>query len=266
MIYYLTLTAFIELPLPQIRRTTFTNMEPEGGDTLDMEVLDGLAKLIPSGLSNFNMNTMGRTMEAWMNVYNMGDDTSKTQPFYHISQGTADTTYVQVINDGHFVIAFVENERHEYTTDDLLPFVVDPRLVFDTDSTLTNPTGFVDRGTDFDTFMDTKQTTTSRTPSSFAGAKISVAPGQSVTVVSIYGHAYDLDYFQNVVTPKLLAREFATHKFEKARELVFNLTSFVDSKTSNPVFDMYVQQDFLDNGKFLSAVTLTVSNGTVLTI
>lgn len=227
-----------------VRRTVFTNMH--SSETLDMEVLDGLAKLEPSGLSNFNLDSMGRTMEAWMNVYNM-NGSEHTQPFYHISQGTADTTQVQIINDGHFVIAYVENDAEEYSLDDLLPFVVDPRLVFNTDTTLTNPSGFVNRNDDFEQFMSRKQTTVSRTPSAFAGAKVSIPPLKSVVITSIYGHAKDIDSFVNIITPKLLAKQFVTRKFHHARELVFNITSFVKTTTSNPVFNMYVEQDFLDN-------------------
>ena len=43
------------------------------------------------------------------------------------------------------------------------------------------------------------QVTTSRTPCSFAAAKLVIAPGASVTVTSIYGHAENLETF--VVSP-----------------------------------------------------------------
>lgn len=49
-----------------VRSTTFTNLDT--ADTLQLDVLDGLGKLIPAGLPNWNLDAMGRTMEAWMNV------------------------------------------------------------------------------------------------------------------------------------------------------------------------------------------------------
>jgi hypothetical protein len=49
-----------------IRSTTFSNLD--SSDSLHLDVLDGLGKLIPSGLPNWNLDAMGRTMEAWMNV------------------------------------------------------------------------------------------------------------------------------------------------------------------------------------------------------
>ena len=68
-----------------VRRTTFTNL---GSDSLTLDVLDGLDKLVPSGLSNTYVDSMGRLAEAYMNVYNVGDRRYITEPFFHISQGT----------------------------------------------------------------------------------------------------------------------------------------------------------------------------------
>jgi hypothetical protein len=65
-------------------------------------------------------------------VYNMGAGSNKTQPFYHVSQGTADTAQVQIVVDGHFVVAFIETADGQYSDADLLPFIVDPEVVFGT--------------------------------------------------------------------------------------------------------------------------------------
>jgi len=68
-----------------VRKVTFTNT---GDGSLELEVLDGLAKLFPSGLTYGALNTMGRTLEAWMRVYNAGNGNSGIkQPFFHITQG-----------------------------------------------------------------------------------------------------------------------------------------------------------------------------------
>ena len=58
-----------------VRRTTFTNLDASAPLTLD--VLDGLAKLVPAGIPYWDVDAMGRTSEAWMNVgvfmYVVGD-------------------------------------------------------------------------------------------------------------------------------------------------------------------------------------------------
>ena len=144
-----------------VRRTTITNIDEKL--PLNIEVIDGLARVLPGGLGNNDVDMMGRTREAWMNVYNIPGDNSNglgsTQPFYHISQGTEDTAVVQIISDGHFAISFLETAADAtpaYTVSPLtaepdaskllrpLPMIVDPVLVFGLDTTLTKPRAFFD--------------------------------------------------------------------------------------------------------------------------
>lgn len=127
-----------------VRRTTFTNLDTTSDLTLD--ILDGLAKLIPSGLPNGNLDAIGRTMEAWMNVYNVASENGITEPFFHVSQSTGDVAQVQIIKDGHFAVAFIEDgEGSTLDSDNLykaLPFIVDPSVVFNTDTSMSNPSLF----------------------------------------------------------------------------------------------------------------------------
>ncbi len=50
-----------------------------------------------------------------MNVYNVGlasrSGNTITEPFFHISQDTADTAQVRLIKDGYFALAYVEGEH-----------------------------------------------------------------------------------------------------------------------------------------------------------
>ena len=233
-----------------VRRTTFTNLDPLF--TLSLDVLDGLGKLEPSGISNGNLDSIGRTMEAWMNVYNTASEGGITEPFFHISQGTGDTAQVQIIKDGHFTVAFIE-EGQGVSTDSSglhqpLPFVVDPSVVFDTDTTLTNPSGFFGLGMpDAEAIALLPQGTTSRTPCSFAAAKLTIAPGASVTVTSVYGHAENLETFVGKYSPKIRSKGYVTKKRATASALVNSITDKVASTTGSSLFDGYVKQDFLDN-------------------
>lgn len=233
-----------------VRRTTFTNLDPLF--TLSLDILDGLGKLEPSGISNGNLDSIGRTMEAWMNVYNTASDGGITEPFFHISQGTGDTAQVQIIKDGHFSVAFIE-EGQGVSTDSSglhqpLPFVVDPSVVFDTDTTLTNPSGFFGLGMpDAEAIALLPQGTTSRTPCSFAAAKLSIAPGASVTITSVYGHAENLETFVGKYSPKIRSKGYVAKKRAAASALVNSITDKVASTTGSSLFDGYVKQDFLDN-------------------
>lgn len=232
-----------------VRRTTFTNLETS--TTLSLEVLDGLGKIQPFGISNSNLDAIGRTMEAWMNVYNAKSDGVITEPFFHISQGTGDTAEIQIIKDGHFSVAFVEEgDGVSVASDGLyapLPFIVDPSVVFGTDTSLTNPSGFFERGVGVDEMILSPQGTTSRTPCSFAAAKIVIAPGASVTITSIYGHAVNIETFLSTYSPKMRSEGYVAAKRKAAAELVKSITDKVVTSTGSSIFDAYIKQNFLDN-------------------
>jgi hypothetical protein len=226
-----------------IRRTTFKNLHDK--EEMSLEVLDGLAQLIPSGLNEVSLDTMGRTMEAWMNVYNVQENF--LMPFFHISQGTADTATIQIINDGHFALAFVEGETDDDGLAKLLPFVVDPAVVFNADTSLVKPSNFFNDKSKFKDFMKTPQGTTSRTPCAYAGTSFTLPPGKSLTVTSVYGHADNLDQFVNTYAPIIQDPSFVDRKRTAAKEIVGNITSLVETSTSSTLFDLYIKQDFLDN-------------------
>ena len=232
-----------------IRRTTFTNLDSDS--TLTIDVLDGLGKLQPSGISNGNLDAIGRTMEAWMNVYNAGSEGGITEPFFHISQGTGDTAQVQIIKDGHFSVAFIEDGEGVNMDRNGLHFplsvIVDPSAVFGTDTSLTNPSGFFGAEKDAVEIAQQPQGTTSRTPCSFAAAKLVIPSGGSVTVTSVYGHAKDLDTFLSVYSPKIRSNGYSSSKRAANALLVKSITDKVTSTTGSSLFDSYMQQNFLDN-------------------
>lgn len=235
-----------------VRSATFTNLDPK--EELELEVLDGLGQIIPNGLGNYNIDAMGRTMEAWMNVYNVGlagrSGNQITEPFFHISQDTADTAQVKIIKDGYFALAFVDGEEGELEANGkrrLLPFVVDPSVVFGTDTTLTNPSQFFKSSADVETLVSSPQGTTSRTPCSFAGAKLRIPAGGSVTVTSVYGYAESLETLVGNHAELIRKPKYSSEKREAANAVARDITSRVETKTSSSLFDAYVKQDFLDN-------------------
>jgi hypothetical protein len=175
-------------------------------------------------------------------VYNVKSDYSA--PFFHISQGTADTSTVQIIKDGHFAYSFIDDGA---TTATPLPFVVDPSVVFNVDTTTVHPSGFFDKSTSFAEFMSQTQGTTSRTPCAFAGAEFVVGAKSSVSITTIYGHASSVEEFVNIIVPKLRTSGYAAKKRTAANALVSDITSKVSTTTSSVLLDAYIKQDFLDN-------------------
>jgi len=230
-----------------VRRTTFTNLDPAA--TLTLEVVDGLDKLVPSGLSNAYVDSMGRLAEAYMNVYNVGDRRNIREPFFHISQGTADTADVQVIKEGHFAVAFVESDAADGQGSHApLPLIVDPDAVFGFDTSLTDPSGFFgDDGLGAAALAAKPQVTTSRTPCAFAAASLVIPPGASATVTTVYGHASTLEDFVGKYSPTVRANGYIERQRRRSRQLVADITSKVKTTTASPLFNAYVEQSYLDN-------------------
>ena len=117
-----------------VRRTTLTNT---GTTPVELEILDGLAKIEPSGGKLEGMlKSMGRTLEGWFGVYH-ADDTLN-MPFYKMSTEPGDTAKVTIEEKGNYCLSFIENEDE---TAKLLPIVYDKDKVFGKSTALEYPRG-----------------------------------------------------------------------------------------------------------------------------
>ncbi|CAE6959065.1 unnamed protein product [Symbiodinium sp. CCMP2592] len=219
-----------------VRKVTVTNL----GDTnLHLSLLDGLMKLEPTGIPHENLVTMGRTMEAWKNVYNT-EDGDMRRPFFHISSDPADIAQVKEVENGHFVVAFVDGEYK------LLPFVVDPVVVFEHDTSFRCPHGFTP-STSPEALASGEQCKCARTPCALAAASEWLAPGQKVTINSIYGHASNITQAVEKFIPKVCTPGFVCKKMEEARSIPGTLTKKVATETASPIFNQYINFNFWDN-------------------
>lgn len=179
-----------------------------------------------------------------MNVYNMQESAGR-QPFFHISASTADTAQVEVIKEGHFALAFLEQDGTSSELNALLPFIVDPTIVFDQDTEMSSPSSFW--MSSMEELLQQPQTTTSRTPCSFASAVLEIPPGGKVTLTSVYGHADSLEAYSSSIRDKLRVRGFAKGKRAAAKAAIQSITKQVATRTSFSLLDRYTEQSYLDN-------------------
>lgn len=222
-----------------IRRSTFTNT---GNDPVELEILDGLAKIEPSGgRLDGGLKQMGRTLEGWMGVY-QAKQGSLTMPYFKMSTEPTDEAKVKIEEHGHYCLSFIESLDEAAT---LLPIVFDVDKVFGQSTSLQLPNGLM--GSSVGDILDSPQYGDAKTSSSFAAVrKITLKPGENVTVASVYGRADNI-----IEVPKVAeivtAPGFISDKFDRARSLIDELTASVETTTVNPLFDGTVQQMFLDN-------------------
>ena len=221
-----------------IRRSTFTN---SGDSPVELEILDGLAKMEPSGGKlDGNLKMMGRTLEGWMGVYHADD--GLTMPFFKMSTEPSDDAKVHIEEHGHYCLSFIENSTE---TASLLPIVFDPDQVFGETTSLQKPSGLYTKSVG--DIIDNPQYGQAKTSSSFAAIrKITLQPGENITVASVYGKT---DHIDNVpgIAKMVTQPAWIETKYERAQTLIDELTVGVETTTGNPLFDGTVKQMFLDN-------------------
>jgi hypothetical protein len=212
-----------------VRHVRFHNLRK---DPLIFEVLDGMPALIPFGPDDDQLKKIGRTIEAWMEVFHL----DSRIPFFHLRASAEDRSDVQTIEAGHFSFAASE--------DQLLPVFVDPQVVFGPDTAFSRPDGFLRKG--LEGLSEQHQITEGRTPCSFFGRAVELPAGGQVVLSSVYGFSRAYDTLPSLAAA-FTGRGFLEKKLDQARELAQNLTSPIDTHSAHPLFDQYCRQTFLDN-------------------
>ncbi|PKQ27095.1 MAG: cellobiose phosphorylase [Actinobacteria bacterium HGW-Actinobacteria-4] len=215
------------------RQVTLTNTSAE---PLDIEALDGLPVIIPAGVNNEVAKQMARTVEAWMEVFRL----ETHAPIFRVRASVGDTAEVETMQGGNFALASLE-QGGKLTA---LPAFVDPVVVFGANSSLSAPAGLAEGG--IAELLAKRQITVGRTPSALFGGAFTLAPGESVTIHSVYGHT-ERDAFVDGVRERLHTPRYLADKRAQGTALATDLTDVIATTTSNPLFDAYARQTFLDN-------------------
>ncbi|WP_300082491.1 hypothetical protein [Propioniciclava sp.] len=213
-----------------VRMLTLRNTGP---DAVAISLLDGLARVLPFGVTDGLVKGIGRTVEAWMTV----DGADAGVPFFRLLASTGDAAEVAEISAGHYLLS-----------PGAARILVDPTVVFGSDTGLGTPRGFADLGPDG--LQAAAQATQGRTPCAFALHRCDLAPGEERTFVALVGHARDHDevveLHDGLGSPDQAAA-WARAQWAAAERLGVSLTDPVASTTANPAFDAYARQTYLDN-------------------
>ncbi len=211
-------------------------LQNTGADPVSLEILDGLPVLIPYGVNNSLLKEINRTIEAWMEVYNL----EAGVPFYHLRASVIDRVEVETYQAGHFALAFVEQSGESR----LLPALVDPVTVFGSDTSFTQPAAFLRQP--LSTLLAARPVTCGRTPCGLFAHQADLLPTQSLTIYSLYGHTAGLEIL-NQHAGRIAQADYFKKKHAEAVALADALTSVSETHTASPIFDAYCRQNFLDN-------------------
>jgi len=211
------------------RRVCLTNT---GSEERALEVLDGLAAIVPFGLSQHDLKMMGQTAKAWM----MTEGVPEAMPYFRLRSSLGDTTSVDPIEDGSFGVGCAQGS--------LLPVLVDPAVVFSWDTSFTSPAGF--QSTSLTDLLSRPQRTENELPCCFFAWQGALEAGQSLCLDSVYGLSHGREAFASAADELLLQGGLA-QKEQEALTLLDPYLDVIRTHTADPLFDRYCRQSYLDN-------------------
>lgn len=212
-----------------IRKTEIKNL---GEDRL-IEVVDGIANILPSGATNESYKNMSNLMVSWMGVENIENNI----PFYKFRASSGDEAEVSSHSKGHFYLSFTEEGQP-------IKPIVDLALIFGYDTSLTVPLGLKEKSlSDLD--LD-NQVLVNKVPCGFTPVSKMVLKDETIEINTIIGHVSEV----SIINQKALSisnKAYIDSKFNEAVALVETMVDVVDTESNFPLFDAYIKQNFLDN-------------------
>ncbi len=217
--------------------------------SLGIELLDGLARIVPFGSVHSFLKDISRTLEAWMRV-----SVERNLAMFNLVVDPKDVSFTRHIEGANFNYSFYEEKgRQQY------PFmVVDPNVVFSQDTSYTLPYGFIDNK--FKTPLT--QIKVGKTPCSFSHLKWSIAPGREKTLYSVFGASYKRLLIKKNV--KKFSAGYLSGKERENKALVEGIKKRALCVSDNAAFNHYVEGTYLDNvlrGGFPYCVNGETANG-----
>jgi len=203
------------------------------GENRLVEVVDGIANILPSGATNESYKNMSNLMVSWMGVEN----TDYNIPFYKFRASSGDEAEITSHSKGHFYLSFVEDHK-------LIKPIVDLELIFGYDTSLTIPYGLM--GKKLNDLDLNNQVVVNKVPCGFTPVSKIVLSGASIEIHTIIGHVSEV----SIINQKALSiskKDYIVGKLKDAEELIDTLVEVVDTKSNFPLFDAYIKQNFLDN-------------------
>jgi len=202
----------------------------------NLQVLDGLPRIVPFGIANLFLKKLSRTIEAWMRVENLALEI----PFYKVNVDPIDRPYVIHVQGGNFYLSFRETEKKP----EIIKPIVDPEHIFGQINDFSYPRKFL--SVPHFTYPKQQQTQC-KTPCGFSLMDMRLRPGQSQTFFTVVGNCRDIPLLNGSVAKKLTSPGYLHRKEAENKNLVELLQADVRTRSSSWEFDYYCKQTYLDN-------------------
>jgi len=204
-----------------------------GDASKKIEIIDGLPRIITSGVSNGEFKEMNFLFKSWAYVKNIENKV----PYYTLRATTKDSADAAGDVEGGYYYLTVKDGA-------LQDVIYDSDTIFGYDTSFMNPVNFSEGS--LDKVLGKEQCFANKIPCGFTPFSTELASGEEFTFSSFMGYAGTEEQIN------IKAKEFATvgyveAKFAEAEELADSFTSDVKTHTAAGTFDQYVEQSYLDN-------------------
>ncbi len=198
----------------------------------EIELIDGLPKIIPYGIKNGEYKEMSNLLKSWTEIKN----TENLAPLYTLRASSDDSAEVNEIEGGYYYVAVKDGK--------IQPVIYDAEVVFDYDTSLVNPVSFLNQP--ISEIKTLEQCFYNKVPCGFTPLSFVLKEGETSSFASYTGFTDSIDQLNEKVM-EFCSRDFLGNKEAMADELVNQLTGDIKTHTAVPLFDQYMEQNYLDN-------------------
>lgn len=198
----------------------------------DIELIDGLPKIITYGISNGEFKEMSNLFKSWAYIKNIDNKV----PYYTLRASTKDSAEVSDVEGGYYYLTVRGGKLQDV--------IYDVDTVFGYDLSLMTPANFVENS--LDGVLAKKQCFANKVPCGFTSFKETVEAGADISFSTMMGFAGSIEQI-NAKLDTFCLEGYIEKKFEEAEELADSFTSDVKTHTAAGKFDQYVEQCYLDN-------------------
>jgi len=202
---------------------------------LSIDILDGTPLIVPCGTSNFFLQNMRRTLEAWMLVENL----EKGAPFYKLKVDPRDISEVTFIEEGNFYLSLLSKAGKKTSPS----IFIDPELIFGERNDFSQPVHFLDKGK---FKVPPLQMLQNKLPCAMSLASFRLKKKSSITLYSLIGHMSSKEKL-NSLLGRLNKAQFFIEKREENKNIISKLQRDIFTSSNERQYDFYCGQTFLDN-------------------
>jgi len=192
------------------------------------EILDGITQLLPTDANEWMLKHQSNLLKSWMDVKLLNENIA----YYYENAIPADTAEVNKSEYGNFYVSFVN--------DKIVKPIYDVSLLFGYDTTLEVPVNFYKY--DSSILLNKKQVSADKVSGGFSIYK---SNEKHLEINTLIGYSPNEEFIINLT--KKLSSNYFINKEKEADEVIEELTKDVETHTSYPLFDAYMEQNYLDN-------------------